>query len=1209
MSSDPGGKKSWSRRALVLLALLAIGLVPAGPFLTRRAVGTSEAYNYSLSLADALSQMRAGVVPPLVGQTPFAFNGRIHPLRNAPYLTYLAGMIDAASAHRLGFWELQNLSLALSLMGAAFACYFGLRWGTGCRREWALALSAAYAWCPALLAAADAQDLYMTVAAAPFLPLALAACLRQGWRPAVRHDLLLAGALAAAWLAHPPVALWATAAVGLVRLAIFLRRPSGRAAAGLAAAAGLFLALAGFGFVSAQTATRGLALRGGGGAFQADYARVVLENLRAAVPAALLPVARPASDLGNLQLGYSLWLLLALALAGLGWSRTARWDLRRVSVLALVGSTLGLLALCLPIPGLTHALWLRLPSAVHLLTNIWPMQRLYLVAAALIVFAAALTPAGAIPRRAAWLLVAAGLAWTLAQARPFLANAFALRRSEADTAASLADSNLDLSVTSYAFFGLPADYTSGVIDPLLQLRLVSLQDRTVTADLSRPALARAPVVRQGVFRRISPQSDVLTPGLTLQPGRRYLLQLDFLTGPTRVYLKFSGEGMRRSYRLPDAGGEAGFGMAPQNSHSLSLWTALDHPEEVSLEIPAWGHDPEAREHPVDFARFTLREVDPASLAVRLESFLPLRCTVEAPREGLYLETFRQFLPGYTARVGDRAAPVLPSPAGNVMVPVPEGRSEVEVSYAGSPLLLVSFWVSVGCWLGFVLWLAGGLWPALGRGEAWLARRWRPLAIAAGSALAAAAAWRELRPAPAPVTVGPVRVRFLLPLDRPGTNPPLVVLGHTRTGAIVFLNLTDAHHVRVGTDVWGTLAESEPIAVDYNRIQELVVSASALYPRDDPGIRALDQETMRQLGDELRVDLNGHPVLAVSHPPDPGETSDVHLGENPIGGSFAGPRFSGEILSSDRLPLPRMLELAPGQAVRVQAALPVGRGRGREPLLTLAGDGKMTSVYAVRVSPQSLRVGMFSPAGRWLESKDIPAGGEGALDLVVRAGRTEGMDSSPAIAIEQHGVRLLGPAVPHPLLDSLRIFAGRNLAEAAPVNADFAGAALRAEILAVPAAADFGACDLVVSFPLNRPGRAEPLVVSGQPGAGDLIYVVYVDARHVRLGLDHWGRGGVLSEPVPIDYGVNHELEISLGSLYPPENDARWGKIPVAEQRGPRSRVSVRVDGREVLAASLAAYPATPGQITVGENRIGGSTCDAQFTGRIHFAGRRPIAAP
>src|ERR1035438_1834344 len=110
-------------------ALLAVGLAAASPFLCRRLVGTGEAFNYSLSVADAVVQMRHGIVPPLAGQTEYAFNGRIHPLRNAPYLYYLAGAVDMASFHSLSFWELKNASLVLSLVAAVFACYWGLRRG------------------------------------------------------------------------------------------------------------------------------------------------------------------------------------------------------------------------------------------------------------------------------------------------------------------------------------------------------------------------------------------------------------------------------------------------------------------------------------------------------------------------------------------------------------------------------------------------------------------------------------------------------------------------------------------------------------------------------------------------------------------------------------------------------------------------------------------------------------------------------------------------------------------------------------------------------------------------------------------------------------------------------------------------------------------------------------------------------------------------
>src|ERR1700688_4928686 len=103
-------------------ALVAVGVFAAWPFFNKGLVGTGEAFNYSLSVADALVQMRHGIVPPLAGQTEYAFNGRIHPLRNAPYLYYLCAGIDLAALHRLPFWEIQNVSLAMSIFGALFAC-------------------------------------------------------------------------------------------------------------------------------------------------------------------------------------------------------------------------------------------------------------------------------------------------------------------------------------------------------------------------------------------------------------------------------------------------------------------------------------------------------------------------------------------------------------------------------------------------------------------------------------------------------------------------------------------------------------------------------------------------------------------------------------------------------------------------------------------------------------------------------------------------------------------------------------------------------------------------------------------------------------------------------------------------------------------------------------------------------------------------------
>ena len=434
-----------------------------------------------------------------------------------------------------------------------------------------------------------------------------------------------------------------------------------------------------------------------------------------------------------------------------------------------------------------------------------------------------------------------------------------------------------------------------------------------------------------------------------------------------------------------------------------------------------------------------------------------------------------------------------------------------------------------------------------------------------------------------------------------------MIGHDGNGTIIFLNLTDARHVRVGADVWGNLYETEPIPVDYNRIQDLVVSASALYPPDDPLVAALDPATALQLRGELRVDLNGAKVLEVSHPPNKGETTDVRLGENLIGGSFAGPRFSGEIIASSRLPLSQWLQLGPGEVVRVRLKLPQATASGREPLLTLAGDGRMAVAYVFPNSPNSARLGIFSFDGTWAE---LPVDTRGALALEIRAGRADSSPFPSALSIDLDGRHLLGPAKMRPLLDPLQVVTGRNLVESAAVNADFDGRELSAEIVRETAAPRrFGPVDLVVAFPRDRAGRPEPLVVSGRRGAADLIYVVYADAHHVRFGVDHWGQGGATSGLVPLDYAARHELEVSLGSLYPAEGDRWWEGMSAAARQELASRVRIRLDGRTVLDAPVTAYPSSSDRIVVGANRIGASTCDAQFSGQIFFSGRLSLSDP
>lgn len=143
----------------------------------------------------------------------------------------------------------------------------------------------------------------------------------------------------------------------------------------------------------------------------------------------------------------------------------------------------------------------------------------------------------------------------------------------------------------------------------------------------------------------------------------------------------------------------------------------------------------------------------------------------------------------------------------------------------------------------------------------------------------------------------------------------------------------------------------------------------------------------------------------------------------------------------------------------------------------------------------------------------------------------------------------------------------------------------------------GPLQLALQFPSDRTGHHEPLLVTGKTGRGDILYVSYVDADHVRFSIDHWGYGEVRSELVKIDYARIHILEIDVGSLYP---NPPGSVEPIGTKRAYR----ILLNGFSVLEGQTHFHPAERDQIYVGTNPIGGSSAQENFTGRIHTRARR-----
>jgi hypothetical protein len=715
--------------------------------------------------------------------------------------------------------------------------------------------------------------------------------------------------------------------------------------------------------------------------------------------------------------------------------------------------------------------------------------------------------------------------------------------------------------------------------------------------------AAAPITTKGEIQ-FRDKDDIATSRLLrLQPGHRYLLSFDFLTPPIEGYLYAVGPWIHRTYSLPDAGGPKAFGMRTGESRSLTLWTDQASPEEIQLKIAV--ADRTHIVHGARLATFTLRDIDQSKLLVRIDSSFPLHFRVTAPGFGYAVETPRRFIPGYAATVNGAPGRVLRSPTGAVMVALPAGECEVSLNYAGPPAARAAFWVCAASWLVLALVGATGLLDKLdpagtaiqavrtaGRfvSSHWLAAALLILLAGAIGFLEA----RSLRRRQLLDSAGPIEVTFELPYALVPQNLPLVVTGHVGEGVMVFVRLVDATHISLGADVWGQLFQTQPIEVDYSQPHRLVVSDSALLPPDNPQVQRMSKKERDYFGRTLLLELDGRQEMAQVCNTFAATPDEIYIGQAPFG-SDTEPRFIGKILRVARLPIPRRAVL-PSTLVATLTVRRAGESpQEREPLLSIL-KGPNSRVLTVRyLSAQRVRLSLYDAEGTELQGSEVGFGSDRshALQVSYRMPQLGGADTLDVVL---DGAPILAQADGSPWEQVPILISGLNQTGISGIASRFTGSELAMTTTLKehlpPTIASPSTANLIVLFPSDRPGRHEPLLTTGKTGAGDVVYVAYLDALHVQFGFDHWNGPGASSPPVLIDYKVPHEIRISMASLNP------------GGQTKPDPGVSLSIDGHEMInSATTHSYPAEPAQITFGQNRIGASTADPDFSGTILFLSR------
>lgn len=412
-------------------------------------------------------------------------------------------------------------------------------------------------------------------------------------------------------------------------------------------------------------------------------------------PASLQPVSGSGRGLADIQIGYGLWTVLLLGLIAVAIRPT--WEGRLFGLMGLA-----LLAMSVPVPGLTHFLLGTVPDPLVDISSstLWVryIPLLAMVAVFLGFIGGAAWPVRS-SRAMVGLALLAGLAlgWSLRESEKFVRHGYRVINSAEEVSAFYRPENIRL--YSFILRNLPASpyMTNGVVDYLLESRLLRAADPTMEA---RPPVdwtrTREVTFTTKVDDR-TPGRLSLEPKLTLAPGERLLLRFEFFDKPYTGRLVCQGpNGFYREYFLPAAGFFAkSFGVAPERPKTIALWNTSDRPQPVELiflceELPADG-SPFG-----DFAKVTMQPYTAEQLAVNTLGLIPYRARAHAD-EPMYLETPRAFIPGYSATVNGAYTPVTRSPNNRSMVKLPAGDNLVELRYTGTPALRLAFALSALCW--------------------------------------------------------------------------------------------------------------------------------------------------------------------------------------------------------------------------------------------------------------------------------------------------------------------------------------------------------------------------------------------------------------------------------------------------------------------------------------------------------------------------------
>ncbi len=677
------------------------------PFISGLNMGAMDARWYQYLLHDAIIQFKHFFVFSVVGQSEFNYIG-VSIIR-APFYALLGVFIHLLTFGFLNALFIQHLTVIFTALCSTLLLYFGLSRLAPTLRWYSVFIAFFYITCPGVIGLIYKMDMYYSFMAVTFIPLTIYGLIRINEEGDLPAYFLTTMGLSLSWLSHPPMGLWITTVCLLFLFIQFivLRKNFFH----LLIIPCLFMLLNAWQFVGVFSLGMqdyySLAIK----SKFLDSLMVILKN---DTLGAFLPLGYRALGTSFLQLGYTLWGILLFGIfIALYFPKNVL-----LRILSLCG--IFLIALLYVIPGVTYWLWWLLPESFYGVTT-YPMQRLYMVLAALTCYIGLLSlrkiysSTKKSTKKIIGVFFLVFTCWNIYQLTYFFQNA-----ANSNQNTWLFPKNLPLIP-----FGvlLPIHVHIGefeVYDPTLKNKLLDQHQKTLS-NYDNQAV---------ITNQCTKAVSFLPEGIAVEK-ERFKLPFQIKNYSLESFYTFKGLLTKNLFLcmetyLNNAGISALIldsskrlvAAAPfQNSSDIKN-TIFTMPFNNGLDEKSPGNgggDWElflgamqlgtTKTSSLEVKSLKIITYKYSDLPIKILSFTPYTAVVNTPVSNTYLYVFKEYFPGYHAKVNGKTVPVLSTKDRMIIIPLKQqGFNKVELSFQQIPLMRFAFYLSSISWCLLILYL-------------------------------------------------------------------------------------------------------------------------------------------------------------------------------------------------------------------------------------------------------------------------------------------------------------------------------------------------------------------------------------------------------------------------------------------------------------------------------------------------------------------------